>query len=117
MNALAIADVVRQLALLSGLTEDQVGAVLQAQAELAYRLAPQGYPIPGLGVLALLERPNRTIVMKFGPKKGQPIDVPAAKKVSFRVASILNQMVLHCGSPVPDVLTIELSQEEEPLED
>ena len=68
----------------AGITPEQTKKILQAQAELAYEHVDSGYPIAGIGVLSKLVRPERTLVMAFGPLKGQKKTIPAKKILKFR---------------------------------
>jgi hypothetical protein len=96
---LTSADVVELLAARSGLTVEQVKALLQAQAELSYSNAVPGYPIPGIGVLAKVERPERRIIMRFGPKQGQEVTMPASRRLTFQLSRLA--ILMTRGSPNP----------------
>ena len=50
--------------------------------------------MPGLGKLVLANRPSRKMVMRFGPKAGQEITVPAKRVVKFRVAKAAKDAIL-----------------------
>ena len=62
--------------------------------KLAYREAKNSFMIPGLGKLELKLRPARSMIMRFGPKTGQTIQVPAKKVVKFRVAKAAKDAIL-----------------------
>lgn len=62
--------------------------------KLAYREAKNTFTIPGLGKLVMSTRPARSMVMRFGPKTGQTIQVPAKRVVKFRVAKAAKQAIL-----------------------
>jgi len=102
-HRLSTADVVERLAAKSGLTTEQVKAVLQAQAELAYSSAASGFPIPGIGVFAMDERPASKIVMRFGPMQGEERTIPAKRTLKFRVSRLAKAMVLGPKVPMPDI--------------
>lgn len=90
-------ELVSRLAEKARLSPDQVRAFLQAQAELASEQARSEYPLPGIGVLQLTDRPAHSMVMRFGPKQGQTIEVPAKKELQFRVCRMMKEIVL--GNP------------------
>jgi DNA-binding protein HU-beta len=50
--------------------------------------------VPGLGKLVLVNRPARKMIMRFGPKAGQEITVPAKKVVKFRIAKAAKEAIL-----------------------
>jgi len=77
-----------------GITKKQAGAFFEALAELAYKQAKNTFTIPGIGKLVLAQRPPREMVMRFGPKAGQTIKVPAKKVVKFRVAKACKDAIL-----------------------
>ena len=77
-----------------GITKKQVNQLLEAQADLAYKQAKNQFPIPGVGKLVLVERPARTMIMQFGPKKGQMINVPKKKVLKFRIAKAAKDAIL-----------------------
>ena len=62
--------------------------------KLAYREAKNSFVIPGLGKLELKTRAPRSMVMRFGPKAGQTIQVPAKKVLKFRVAKQAKEAIL-----------------------
>src|SRR4051794_39376093 len=78
-KAMTKSEIATQLAEKAGISKKQVNQILEAQADLAYRQAKNQFPIPGIGKLVLVERPARTMIMQFGPKKGQTINVPKKK--------------------------------------
>lgn len=100
-------EIVNVLASRAGLTVEQVRAFLQAQAELAGKLAGQGYPIPGIGLLTRTERPARTLTMAFGPRKGESVEVPATRKLKFTIAPAVKDVALGQKPAMPDVFSWE----------
>ena len=78
----------------AGISKKQATAVIQAQAELAYKQAKNTFVLPGIGKLVLVERPARKMIMRFGPKAGQEITVPKKKVVKFRVAKAAKDAIL-----------------------
>ncbi len=77
-----------------GITKKQVSAFFDAQAKLAYKEAKNSFVIPGLGKLVLSTSSAREMVMRFGPKAGQTVKVPARKKIKFRVAKAAKDAIL-----------------------
>lgn len=86
--------IVAHLADKIGITKRQVSDFLEAQAELAHSQAKNTFVIPGIGKLVLAERPARKMMMRFGPKAGTVVDVPAKKVVKFRVAKAAKDAIL-----------------------
>jgi DNA-binding protein HU-beta len=82
------------LAAKTGLSKKQVGQVLDELVKLAYKEAKNAFVIPGLGKLELKMRAPRQMVMRFGPKAGQTIQVPAKKVLKFRVAKAAKDAIL-----------------------
>src|SRR5512137_2978150 len=77
-----------------GVSKKQVGAFFEAQAELAYKNAKNSFVVPGIGKLVLAKSAPREMVMRFGPKAGQTIKVPAKTRVKFRVAKAAKDAIL-----------------------
>ncbi len=78
----------------TGVTKKVAGEMLDALVDLAYKEACHQFTIPGLGVIALSERPARKMIMRFGPKSGQEIDVPAKKVLKFRFSKTAKEAIL-----------------------
>lgn len=66
----------------------QVVELLAELAGLAHKEAKKNgvFVVPDIGKLVLVNRPAREMIMRFGPKAGQTIQVPAKRVVKFRVA-------------------------------
>jgi len=90
-------EIVAALAEEVGITKKQASQFLEAQAELAYQQAKNSFVIPGIGKLVLAERPARQMVMRFGPKAGQTVQVPEKKVLRFRVAKAAKDAILAKG--------------------
>ncbi len=58
---------------------------------LAYKEAKNGFTLPGLGKLVLVDRKAR---MGRNPKTGEAIQIPAKRVVKFRVAKAAKEAVL-----------------------
>jgi DNA-binding protein HU-beta len=76
------------------ITKKQATQLLDELAALACKNAKNTFTVPGLGKLVLRQRPARTMVMRFGPKAGQTIKVPAKRVVKFRVAKAAKVAIL-----------------------
>ncbi len=86
--------VLEHLASQTGLNRKQVAAVLNELARLAYREARNSFQIPGLGIITLAERPARQVLMRFGPRAGQTITVPAKQVLRFRFTKAAKDAIL-----------------------
>jgi DNA-binding protein HU-beta len=75
----------------TGLTKAQVVSVLEAQASLAYKEAANGYILPGIGKLVLVNRKAR---MGRNPATGEAIHIPAKTVVKFRVSKACKESVM-----------------------
>ena len=73
------------------LSKAQIAAVLDELAQLAYKEAKNGFTIPGIGKLVLVNRKAR---MGRNPATGEPIHIPAKTVVKFRIAKICKESVL-----------------------
>jgi len=75
--------IIAALAEKAGTTKAQAKVVLEELVQLAYEGAKQGFTIPGLGKLILINRKAR---MGRNPATGATIQIPAKKVLKFRVA-------------------------------
>jgi nucleoid DNA-binding protein len=99
-------EVLTHLAEKTGLKKKEVALVLDELAQLAYQEAHNTFTVPGLGLLALSERPARKMVMRFGPKAGQEIEVPAKRVVKFRVSKAAKEAIIGEGEVKKDDLAL-----------
>ncbi len=67
----------------TGLSKKEIIGVLDAQMQLAYGEAKNGFTIPGIGKLVVVARKAR---MGRNPATGETIHIPAKKVLKFRVA-------------------------------
>lgn len=72
-------------------TKRMVVQFLEELSSLAYREAKNGFTIPGLGKLVLVNRKAR---MGRNPQTGEPIKIPARRVVRFRVAKAAKDAIL-----------------------
>ncbi len=85
-KAMTKSQIMAHLSKKTGLSKKQVSQVIDELVKLSYKEARNTFTIPGLGKLVLVSRPPRQMVMRFGPKAGQTVQVPAKKVVKFRLA-------------------------------
>jgi DNA-binding protein HU-beta len=76
------------------LTKKQVKSLLDNLAQLAYKEAKNGFTLPGLGKLVLVNRKAR---MGRNPATGEAIKIPAKKVVKFRVSKAAKDAI--AGAP------------------
>lgn len=93
-KALTKSQVAEQVANRVGLTRKQATQVLAELAALAYREARNGFTIPGVGKLVLVNRKAR---MGRNPRTGEPIQIPAKRVVRFRIAKAAKDSILGTG--------------------
>jgi DNA-binding protein HU-beta len=85
------AQIVACLAVKTELSKAQADRFLDELAKLAYSEAKNGFPLPGLGKLVLVNRKART---GRNPATGAEIQIPAKRVVKFRVAKVCKDSVL-----------------------
>ncbi|MBI5178904.1 MAG: HU family DNA-binding protein, partial [Nitrospinae bacterium] len=73
-----------------GLTKKAAGEVVETLVNLAYKEAKNGFTIPGLGKLVLVNRKAR---MGRNPQTGEAIKIPAKRVIKFRVAKAAKDAV------------------------
>jgi DNA-binding protein HU-beta len=78
----------------TGLEKAQVKAVLDELAGLAYREATNGFPVPGIGKLTLVDRSARK---GRNPMTGEEIQIPARKALKFSISKTCKDAVLGTG--------------------
>lgn len=83
--------IVSAVAEAAGVTKKQAGEALSALSALAYKNAKNGFMVPGLGKLVLVDRaahPGRN------PRTGETIMIPAKKSIKFRVCKAAKDAIL-----------------------
>ena len=83
--------IVTKLAEESEITKKQAATVLAELATLAYKQAKNGFTIPGIGKIVLVQRKAR---MGRNPATGEQIKIAAKKVVKFRVAKAAKDAIL-----------------------
>lgn len=79
------------LAETAAITKKQAAAVLDELASQAVKQAKNGFTIPGIGKLVLVQRKAR---MGRNPQTGEPIQIKARKVVKFRVSKTCKDAIL-----------------------
>lgn len=77
------AQLIAALADTTGMSKKEIISVMTAQCELAYTEAKNGYTIPGIGKLVVVNRKARK---GRNPATGEAIQIPAKRVLKFRVA-------------------------------
>jgi DNA-binding protein HU-beta len=93
-KAMTKSEIAASLAETVGISKKQVNQFFEAQAALAYKQAKNTFVVPGLGKLVLATSAAREMVMRFGPKAGQTVKVPAKRRIKFRVAKAAKDAIL-----------------------
>ena len=84
-------EIVSGMAEAAEITKKDAETALTALVEMAYEGMENGFTIPGLGKLVLVERKAR---LGRNPATGETIKIPAKKVIKFRVAKAANDAVL-----------------------
>lgn len=82
---------IKTLAENTDLSKEQVTRFLEELSKLAYAEAKDGFTIPGIGKLVLVDRKAR---MGRNPATGETIEIPAKTVVKFRIAKACKEGVL-----------------------
>lgn len=90
-KAMTKAQIISWLADKNDLSKKDMGNIVESLASLAYREAKNGFTLPGLGKLVLVNRKAR---MGRNPQTGAPIKIPAKRVVKFRVAKQAKDSIL-----------------------
>jgi DNA-binding protein HU-beta len=93
-KAMTKSEIAATLADKIGISKKQVNQFFVEQAALAYKQAKNQFVVPGIGKLVLAKSAPREMVMRFGPKAGQTVKVPAKTRVKFRIAKAAKDAIL-----------------------
>jgi DNA-binding protein HU-beta len=93
-KSLTQSQIIDQLSQSQGLTKVQVRAFFDGLSGLAYKQAKNGFTLPGLGKLVLVNRKAR---MGRNPATGEAIKIPAKRVVKFRVAKAAKEAIGGAG--------------------
>lgn len=87
------AQIIAAIAEKAEITKVQAKASLESLLDIAYAGAKkkEGFTIPGLGKLVLVQRKARTGI---NPKTREPMKFPAKKVVKFRIAKAAKDAIL-----------------------
>jgi DNA-binding protein HU-beta len=91
MAAMTKSQIIKTLAEKVELPKKKVAEVLENVACMAYKEAKNGFTLPGLGKLVLVNRKAR---MGRNPATGETIQIPAKTVLKFRVAKAAKEAVL-----------------------
>ena len=89
-KAMTKAQIVAALADKTGLTKKDVSNVISEMTDLAYKEAKNGFTIPGLGKLVVVNRKAR---MGRNPATGEAIKIPAKRVPKFTAGKALKDSV------------------------
>ena len=90
MAKLTKSQILTNLAEANGMKKKEAAAFIESLVQLAYEEAPNGFTIPGLGKLVLVNRKAR---MGRNPATGEPIHIPAKTVLKFRIAKAAKDAV------------------------
>ncbi len=90
-KAMTKSQIVAGLAEAGEISKKQAVALLDALQAMAYKGAKDGFTVPGLGKLVLVNRKAR---MGRNPATGETIKIKAKKVVKFRVAKACKDAIL-----------------------
>jgi DNA-binding protein HU-beta len=82
---------VGRLAEKAKITKSAAALILDELASLAAKEAKNGFPLPGIGKVVLVNRKAR---MGRNPQTGEPIKIPAKRVARIRIAKALKDAVL-----------------------
>lgn len=90
-NAMTKGQIASHFAEKFSLTKAQAAAILDELARLAAREAANGFTIPGIGKLVVVNRKART---GRNPATGETIQIPAKTVLKFRIAKACKEAAL-----------------------
>ncbi len=83
--------IITNIAESAGITKKQAQIALESLVEMAYKNAKNGFTIPGLGKLVVVNRKAR---MGRNPATGETIHIKAKKALKFRIAKAAKDAVV-----------------------
>jgi DNA-binding protein HU-beta len=90
-KAMTKSQLVAALAEKTCVTKKQMAQILGEIAALAYKQAKNGFTLPGLGKLVVVQRKAR---MGRNPQTGAAIKIPAKRTLKFRIAKAAKDAAL-----------------------
>lgn len=85
------AQIISTLADKTKLSKKDIANVMACQMDLAYKEAKNGYVVPGIGKLVIVNRKARK---GRNPATGETIQIPAKRVLKFRVAKAAKDSIL-----------------------
>ncbi len=89
--AMTKSQIMASVAEAAGITKKQAAAAMESLVCLAYKGAKNGFTVPGLGKLVLVNRKAR---MGRNPATGEAIKIKAKRVLKFRIAKACKDAVL-----------------------
>lgn len=89
--AMTKTQLLKEIAEKSCLSKKQAADVLEAIQSIAYREAVNGFTLPGIGKLVVVDRKAR---MGRNPRTGEQIHIPAKRALKFRIAKAAKDAIL-----------------------
>ncbi len=90
-KAMTKAQIVGRLAEKADITKATSAALLDELASMAAKEAKNGFTVPGIGKVVLVNRKAR---MGRNPQTGEPLKIPAKRVVRIRIAKALKDSIL-----------------------
>jgi DNA-binding protein HU-beta len=78
----------------AGISKAQAKDVLETLASMAHANARDGFTIPGIGKVSVRQTKAREMVMRFGPREGETIQVEAKTKLKFTFLKVAKEAIL-----------------------
>ena len=90
-NALTKSQIMDQLAEANGMTKKAATEFMESMVKMAYKESANGFTIPGLGKLVVVDRKAR---MGRNPATGEPLHIPAKRVLKFRIAKAAKDAIM-----------------------
>ena len=97
MPSISKSETLKRLSEKTSLTRVQVTSVLDELAALSYREARNGFTIPGIGKLVIVDRKAR---IGRNPATGETIQIPAKRVLKFRIAKVAKDATVPSKAPI-----------------
>ena len=94
MAKLTKTQITNEIAEGAGISKAQAKDVLETLASMAHANARDGFTIPGIGKVSVRQTKAREMVMRFGPREGETIQVPAKTKLKFTFLKVAKEAIL-----------------------
>ncbi len=85
MPSISKTETLKRLSEKTSLSRSQVSNVLDELANLSYKEARNGFTVPGIGKLVIVDRKAR---LGRNPATGETIQIPAKRVLKFRIAKV-----------------------------